>query len=136
MRRRASVGLAVATTVVVAVAAGMIVAERREQSEQVEARAMAITGGDPHAGQGKISFYGCGGCHEIPGVERATGKVGPPLSGISGRVYIAGVRENTPQNLAQWIQDPHSVDPQTAMPTLGVTPADARDIAAYLYTLD
>lgn len=136
MRRRASLGLTAAAVALVAVVAGTIVAERREQAEQIEARAVAITGGDPHAGQGKIAFYGCGGCHEIPGVERAVGKVGPPLSGVGARVYIAGRRENTPQNLMQWIQDPHSVDPETAMPTLGVTPADARDIAAYLYTLD
>ena len=42
---------------------------------------------------------------------------------------------NTPQNLIRWIQNPPAVDPLTAMPNVGVTQADARDIAAYLYTL-
>jgi cytochrome c1 len=35
----------------------------------------------------------------------------------------------------RWIRDPPGVDAKTAMPRLGVTEPDARDIAAYLYTL-
>jgi cytochrome c1 len=35
----------------------------------------------------------------------------------------------------QWIQHPHQVEPHTAMPEMGVTEQDSRDIAAYLYTL-
>jgi cytochrome c1 len=34
----------------------------------------------------------------------------------------------------QWIEHPRAINPQTAMPELGVTPAQARDIAAYLYS--
>jgi cytochrome c len=37
--------------------------------------------------------------------------------------------------MIRWIRDPRAVDSLTAMPNTGVTPADARDIAAYLYTL-
>ena len=33
------------------------------------------------------------------------------------------------------LQDPKGVDAKTAMPNTGVTPSDARHIAAYLYTL-
>jgi cytochrome c1 len=33
------------------------------------------------------------------------------------------------------VQHPHAVDPQTAMPEVGVTDEDARDLAAYLETL-
>jgi len=40
-----------------------------------------------------------------------------------------------PPNLIRWIQDPPGVDPLTAMPKLGVSEADARDIASILYTL-
>jgi cytochrome c1 len=61
--------------------------------------------------------------------------VGPPLDGIGGRVYIAGVLENSPDNMIRWIRDPRGVDPMTAMPPTGATERDARDIAAYLYTL-
>jgi cytochrome c len=34
-----------------------------------------------------------------------------------------------------WIRDPRHLRSPTAMPTLGVTEQDGRDIAAYLYTL-
>jgi hypothetical protein len=48
---------------------------------------------------------------------------------------VAGVLQNTPQNLIHWIEDPPSVDEHTVMPKLGVTHQDAIDIAGYLYTL-
>lgn len=49
-------------------------------------------------------------------------------------VYLAGQLPNTPTNMQQ-IQDPREHEPHSAMPDTGVTDADARDIAAYLYTL-
>ena len=79
--------------------------------------------------------YGCQSCHTIPGVVGADGLVGPPLAGIASRSYIAGVLPNAPANMLRWIQDPKLVDSLTAMPNVGVTPSDARNIAAYLYTL-
>ena len=102
---------------------------------QRAADAAALTGGDPRAGREKARAYGCGACHAIPGVAGANSLVGPPLAGIGGRMYIAGVLTNTPQHLVRWIQDPPSVDSATAMPNVGVTARDARDIAAYLYSL-
>jgi cytochrome c len=68
-------------------------------------------------------------------VVGADGLVGPPLTGIASRAFIAGVLPNAPDNMIRWIRDPRAVDSLTAMPNTGVTPADARDIAAYLYTL-
>lgn len=97
--------------------------------------AARLTGGDPERGGALIRHYGCGSCHTIAGIPGANSLVGPPLAGNRGRVYIAGVLKNTPENLAWWIQAPQAVDSLTAMPTLGVTPAEARDIAAYLYSL-
>ena len=96
-------------------------------------RILASTGGDARAGAAAIGKYGCGSCHVIPGVERARGLVGPPLSDFASRTYIAGSVYNTPPNLEAWIRLPDSVEPGTVMPTLGVTPEEARDIAAYLY---
>jgi cytochrome c1 len=69
----------------------------------------------------------------IPGIPGASGQVGPPLAGIGGRSYIAGVLVNTPEDMIRWIVNPRAVDSLTAMPALGVTAAEARDIAAYLY---
>jgi cytochrome c2 len=93
------------------------------------------TGGDIHRGIIAIEHYGCGSCHIIPGVSGAFGQAGPPLSGIANRIYLAGVMQNTPQNMVRWIQNPKQVDDKTVMPNLGVTPRDAADIAGYLYTL-
>ena len=50
-------------------------------------------------------------------------------------MYLAGRVPNTPDNITKWIQHPHAIDDKTAMPETGVTDQDARDIAAYLYTL-
>jgi cytochrome c len=99
------------------------------------AAAEAMTGGDAERGVAAVSRYGCGTCHTIPGVPGANGQVGPPLKGIATRVYIAGVLENKPEQMLRWIQNPRAVDDKTAMPVLGVTEQDARDIASYLYTL-
>lgn len=91
--------------------------------------------GDPAAGAQAIEAYGCGACHTVPGVRRADSLVGPPLTGWGHRTFIAGTLANDFENLVRWIQDPDSVEPGTAMPDVGVTDADARDIAAYLLSL-
>lgn len=99
------------------------------------ADAAALTGGNPYAGREKIREYGCDACHTIPGVPGANALVGPPLAGIGGRMYIAGILTNTPEHMVRWIVDPRALDSATAMPKVGATETDARDIAAYLYTL-
>ena len=99
------------------------------------AHAASLTGGDPRRGQVALREYGCAACHTIPGVPGANGLVGQPLAGIADRMYIAGVLPNTSANLVAWIREPQRISPRTAMPNTGVTDADARDIAGYLYTL-
>ncbi|MGH9406431.1 MAG: c-type cytochrome [Terriglobia bacterium] len=96
--------------------------------------AVQATGGNPAKGKADLVRYGCASCHSIPGVEGANGLVGPPLAGLRRRVYIS-VRPHTPDNLMWWIEHPHQVNPKAAMPNTGVTPSDARYIAAYLYAL-
>lgn len=86
-------------------------------------------------GRDHMQYYGCGSCHTIPGVPGAHATVGPPLDRMGVRTYIAGTLPNSPQHLAQWIQHPQQVHPGTAMPELGVTSADASDIAQYLEEL-
>ena len=101
-----------------------------------EADAAALTGGgSPQHGALLIRSYGCGTCHAVPRVPGANATVGPNLQGIASRAYIAGVLPNTPNNMVRWIQNPQAVDEKTAMPNLNVSSRDARDIAAYLYTL-
>ena len=92
-------------------------------------------GGDPESGRLLLHQFGCGSCHEIPRVAAARGKVGPPLGGIASRFYIAGVLANTPENMVAFIRVPEIASPRTAMPNLGVSHENARDMVAYLYTL-
>lgn len=92
-------------------------------------------GADPAAGRVALREYGCGACHEIPGVAGAHGVVGPPLDDFARRKYIAGNLPNDAENLVRWIINPQGIEPGTAMPTLGVSQQDALDITAYLATL-
>jgi cytochrome c len=105
------------------------------QGGHAEARGRTVPGGDARRGESVIEAFGCGACHTIPGVDGASGMVGPPLTSWARRAYIAGTLPNAPENLIRWVVDPHAVEPGTAMPQLGVNEAQARDIAAYLYTL-
>lgn len=91
--------------------------------------------GDEERGRALLTSYGCGSCHAIPGVAGARSMVGPPLTDFGARQYIAGQLVNRPSNLVGWITSPQSIEPGTVMPDLGVTPAEALDMAAYLYTL-
>jgi cytochrome c len=94
------------------------------------------TGGNASAGETTIENAGCAACHAIPGIAQPGGRVGPPLSGFSHRAYIGGELPNTPDNLVRWIRNPHAIEPKTAMPNLGLTEKEARDVAAYLYSLE
>lgn len=82
-----------------------------------------------------LAQYQCGSCHGIPGVASAGGRVASSLKGFGARSYIAGRLANRPQTLARWIQEPKALVPDTQMPSMGVSPADARDMAAYLLEL-
>lgn len=125
----------VLTLIIVSVVtiATWLAATSRESSRRI---ATALTGGNPDRGQTAIQTYGCAACHTIPGINGADATVGPPLTRIALRGYIGGVIKNSPENMIRWIQNPPAIDPKTAMPHLGVTEGEARDIASYLYTLN
>lgn len=98
-------------------------------------KSVPVPGGDARQGRQLMAQYQCGSCHAIPGVAAAAGSAGPPLEGFGRRSYIAGRIPNLPAPLAQWLVDPPALKPGTMMPNVGVSPADARHMAAYLYTL-
>lgn len=101
----------------------------------VPAEVKTVAGGDVGRGAQAIRAYGCDACHLVPGVRGADSMVGPPLTKFASRQYIAGRLPNEADHLEQWIRNPQGVKPGTAMPNMGVGAEDARDIAAYLYTL-
>lgn len=140
MRPRFSVGMPcepvpaawrLATVALVALAAASGASGCSERQEA----AFRIPGADPEHGRRLIEQVGCGACHVIPGVSNADGMVGPPLTNFGSRAYVAGQLPNTPDQLVLWLLDPPSFDSATAMPAVGFTANQARDVAAYLYTL-
>ncbi len=99
------------------------------------APAMYVPGANAQRGRALVREQGCGACHVVPGVSGAVGDVGPRLDRMKHHVYVAGVLPNNPKNLAYWITNPKEVNPRTAMPDLDIDEHDARDMAAYLYSL-
>jgi mono/diheme cytochrome c family protein len=121
---------------------GLTVAQYRELSRKAahapshDVHAVSGAPGDAKAGKKALQQYLCVTCHQIPGVTGANRHVGPPLNGMAGRKYIGGIIPNTPENMVRWLQNPQQFDPLSAMPNLSVTDRDARDMAAFLYTLE
>ena len=105
-------------------------AARSEHAQQ------SVPVGDPVRGQVAIQQYACTACHRIRGIVGPDSRTGPPLEAIGQRRYIAGVLPNSRDNLVRWLRTPQAVRPGSAMPDLGVTDADSRDIAAYLESLN
>lgn len=68
--------------------------------------------------------YGCNGCHSIDGEG---GKVGPALD-------RAGFRLNGTW-VYRWLKNPQAMKPETRMPALGLSDADAKAVVMYLGTL-
>jgi len=91
--------------------------------------------GNPERGRIALMQYACHACHQIPGITGAKVFVGPRLTGLAERKYIAGRLPVNPDNLVAWIRDPQKIDPLTAMPNLQVTQEHALDMTAYLLTL-
>lgn len=128
--------MGLAVIAVAAVAAAIVLLQARNPGgASVEAVRGMTGGGDPDRGRAALRKYGCSSCHTIPGVLGADGLVGPSLTSMGARTYLAGALPNTPENLVRWIRNPQEIRPPNAMPDLRVTEQDGRDMAAYLYTL-
>ena len=91
--------------------------------------------GNPARGKQLVSQYGCASCHVIPGIDGPRGEVGPSLEHVAVRQLIALKLPNNLPNMMEYLQNPQLAGAQNVMPNLGMTPEEARDIAAYLYTL-
>ena len=117
----------------IALAAGLLGGCYDEMADYTALR--APSGADAGRGARLIGQYGCGECHIVPGITGAEGLVGPPLTKMARRVYIAGLLRNSPDNLAAWIENPQAIVPGNAMPAMGINHQQAQDIVAYLYTL-
>lgn len=95
-----------------------------------------MAGADAGRGRQIIERVGCGACHVVPGVSWPQGRVGPSLDGFARQALIAGRFSNQPETLALWVRNAPALSPGTAMPPMPLTEQEARDVAAYLFTLD
>jgi len=94
-----------------------------------------MPGADPQAGLRVMRAVGCASCHDVPGIGWPQGRVGPALHGFGDQALIAGALPNRPDVLAAYVRDAPSLMPGTTMPAMPVSRKEARDVAAYLYTL-
>lgn len=95
----------------------------------------AMPGADPQAGLRLIQEVGCGSCHTIPGLAWPQGQVGPALAKFADQTLIGGRLPNRPDVLAAYVRNAPALTPGTTMPPMPLSEDEARDVAAYLYTL-
>lgn len=105
---------------------------------RVNIMAESESAASPETGRALVASgaYGCQACHTIPGIRWPQGVVGPPLAGFALRPFIAGQLRNDRDTLAAFLHNPPALIPQTGMPNLGLALGQARQIAAFLHTLD
>ncbi len=79
---------------------------------------------------------GCGACHAVRGTQ-AAGAIGPDLSRIGGRRFLAAATlPNTTENLARFIVEPAALKPGSLMPPFAIfSGEERRALASYLASL-
>ena len=65
----------------------------------------------------------------------ADGNSGPPFAGIGRRTVLAGKHPKSADNMVRWLMSPQPGEPGNAMPDTWLSERQARDVAAFLYTL-
>ena len=86
------------------------------------------------AGQGQQIFLSdtCVNCHAVAGTP-ASGRVGPDLTHFGSRATLgAGVRANTPENLAAWIRNADAIKPGARMPHYTYSDDELQALVEYL----
>jgi cytochrome c oxidase subunit II len=95
----------------------------------------------PHSADASVStghelfLERCAGCHAVRGTD-ANGAQAPDLTHLNSRRLIAaGTLQNTASNQLDWIQHAQRIKPDSLMPSIALSAADAAALAAYLRTL-
>lgn len=96
----------------------------------------SVAQADPAEGLRIVERVGCAACHAVPGVRWPEGRTGGSLAGVGARPLIAGRLPNQPDTMAAFVRNAPGLVPDTGMPAMPLTADEARDVAAYLYTLD
>ena len=82
-----------------------------------------------------VTEKGCVACHTFPDVQWPRGGLGPSLGGFARQGLIAGRLPNQPGVLMQFVRNAPALVPGTAMPAITMSDQEARDVTAYLLTL-
>lgn len=114
----------------------VVVGEEPQEFGRWQARRQQPAPGpsDELQAQGQRVFMSapCAGCHRIYGTD-ADAEIGPDLSDFGSRDWIGAITvENTPQNLANWIVDSHTIKPGSLMPPQPVDGDQIEALVAYL----
>lgn len=77
----------------------------------------------------------CAGCHSVRGTD-AAGMQAPDLTHLgSRRLIAAGQLPNTAANQLDWVQHAQRIKPDSMMPSIALSAADASALSVYLATL-
>ena len=116
---------------------GLSAAEYGHRADAVGSRGCESRADDhpPPIADGEVILrqYACHSCHVIQGVVGPQIHVGPALEHWPMRGTIAGRLPNTKENLVRFIRAPQAHVAGSLMPDLGVTEADARLMADFLF---
>ncbi|MBV8913226.1 MAG: c-type cytochrome, partial [Acetobacteraceae bacterium] len=117
----------------------LVVAEAPAEFERWRAQqlAPATASASQEQEQGRKVFEAkaCAGCHAVRGTS-ASGTLGPDLTHVGGREYIAaGELPTTRGTLAAWIADPQGIKPGNNMPLVPLSADELRAVSAYLAAL-
>jgi len=108
-----------------------IVAYLFASSDQYEPAVKNPPHGDAKSGEQIVKSIGCQGCHVVG--EGSREQLGPrrtfgqPLENIGNKATFEWIFD--------WVRDPKHYNPNTYMPNLRLTDAQAADVATYLMTL-
>lgn len=83
-----------------------------------------------------VRTRGCQACHAVDGVEEMVATVGPNLTRVATRSFLAGgVIPNTHDDLLAWIREPDSRKIGSKMQAMGLSDAEIQDVIAYLESM-
>jgi cytochrome c2 len=91
------------------------------------------TSGNAARGKELVEIRGCFGCHSVGPIEEAPNK---PQTRRRHGYNLANQGSKVSANwIANWVQDPQKVWPESKMPSLRLTDAETADVTAYLSSL-
>jgi mono/diheme cytochrome c family protein len=102
----------------------------------VAALAVSADAGQVAHGKQLLTERGCVGCHQVSGAgvgapPHVEGAPSPRTTQLAPDLRFARERSE-PAALERWLLDPQQVKRDAVMPKLGLSPEDARDLAAFL----